>query len=178
MGQPICVAEEVVPLLKYVEKSHELSLYTVWLFGHALNLAAGDAIKRNKILRDALNTTLEVSKLLKYSPRREAIFQKIKADMSPEGVGFRTLCPTRWMVRASSLGSIITNYTVIQAVWEEALDVAKDSETRARIIDVKHFMSTFEYLFGVLLGELILKHTDNLSKTLQNPQLSALEGQV
>ena len=39
-------------------------------FGHALNLAAGDAIKRNKILRDALDTTLEVSKLLKYSPRR------------------------------------------------------------------------------------------------------------
>ena len=92
--------------------------------------------------------------------------------MSPEGIGFRTLCPTRWTVRASSLGSIIT---LIQAVWEEALDVAKDSETCARIIGVKHCMSTFEYLFGVLLGELILKYTDNLSKTLQ---LSASEDQV
>ena len=38
-------------------------------------------------------------------------------------------------------------------------------------------MSTFEYLFGVMLGELILKHSDNLSKTLQDPSLSASEGQ-
>ena len=30
--------------------------------GHALNLAAGDTIKKNKVLRDALDTTLEMSK--------------------------------------------------------------------------------------------------------------------
>ena len=34
--------------------------------GHALNLAASDV---NKILRDILDTTAEISKLLKYSPR-------------------------------------------------------------------------------------------------------------
>jgi hypothetical protein len=38
-------------------------------------------------------------------------------------------------------------------------------------------MSTFEYLFGAMLGELLLKHTDNLSKDLQNPKLSSSEGQ-
>ena len=37
-------------------------------------------------------------------------------------------------------------------------------------------MSNFEYLFGVMLGELILKHCDNLSKTLQIPSLTAVEG--
>ena len=36
---------------------------------------------------------------------------------------------------------------------------------------------TFDYLFGLVLGERILKHTDNLSKTLQNPALTASEGQ-
>ena len=36
-------------------------------------------------------------------------------------------------------------------------------------------MSTFPYLFGVLLGECILKHTDNLSKTFQSPALTAAE---
>ena len=35
-------------------------------------------------------------------------------------------------------------------------------------------MSTFPFLFGVL-GECALKHTDNLSKTLQNPALTAAE---
>ena len=42
----------------------------VHCYGHALNLAASDTVKHNKILRDTLDTTLEVSKLLKFSPRR------------------------------------------------------------------------------------------------------------
>ena len=149
----------------------------VHCYGHALNLAASDTVKRNKILRDTLDTTLEISKLLKFSPRREAIFDKIKAEVSPEGAGFRTLCPTRWTVRAASLASVIANYKVIQAVWEEVLDIVRDSETRARVIGVQHCMSTSEYLFGIMLGELLLKHTDNLSKALQNPKLSSSEGQ-
>ena len=37
-------------------------------------------------------------------------------------------------------------------------------------------MSKFNFLFGLLLGERILKHTDNLSKTLQDPTLTASEG--
>ena len=35
----------------------------------------------------------------------------------------------------------------------------------------------FEFYYGVTLGELILKHTDNLSKTLQHKTISAAEGQ-
>jgi len=38
-------------------------------------------------------------------------------------------------------------------------------------------MKTFNFLFGTLLGELILKHSDNLSRTLQNVGISAAEGQ-
>ena len=37
-------------------------------------------------------------------------------------------------------------------------------------------MEKFEFLFGVVLGARILKHTDNLSKTLQSPSLTAAEG--
>ena len=38
-------------------------------------------------------------------------------------------------------------------------------------------MGTFAYFFGLVLGERILKHTDNRSKMLQNPSLTAFEGQ-
>ncbi len=38
-------------------------------------------------------------------------------------------------------------------------------------------MKSFRFLFGVMLGELILRHTDNLSRTLQHKTLSAAEGQ-
>ena len=146
-------------------------------YGHALNLATADVVRNVKCLKNTLDTTLEVSKLLKYSPRRGGIFEKIKSEIAPETPGFRTLCPTRWTVRAASLASVKDNYQVLQELWDEALDVAKDSDTRARIIGVQHSMTTFEYFFGLLLGERILKHTDNLSKTLQNPSLSASDSQ-
>lgn len=39
-------------------------------------------------------------------------------------------------------------------------------------------MNTFEYYFGTSLGVLLLKHSDNLSKTLQHTFMSASEGQL
>ena len=86
-----------------------------------------------------------MSKLLKRSPRRGGIFEKLKSEISAETPGFRMLCPTRWTVRAVSLASVKDNYKVLQELWDEALDVAKDSETRARIIGVQRMMTTFEY---------------------------------
>ena len=144
-------------------------------YGHALNLAAADTIKQNKLLRDALDITSEISKLLKYSPRRDSLLETLKQQLAPDVPGFRTLCPTRWTVKASSLDSVLKNYRVFQALWEEAKEIAPDSETRTRIAGVELKMSTFPYLFGVLLGECIFKHTDNLSKTLQSPALTAAE---
>ena len=38
-------------------------------------------------------------------------------------------------------------------------------------------MERFDFLFGVMLGEMLLKHSDNLSKTLQKETLSAADGQ-
>lgn len=38
-------------------------------------------------------------------------------------------------------------------------------------------MKSFDYYFGVRIGELILRHADNLSKTFQSKTISAAEGQ-
>lgn len=85
-------------------------------YRHALNLAAADTIKQNKLLCDALDITSEISKLLKYSPRRDSLFETPKQQLAPDGPGFRTLCPTRWTVKASSLESVLENYKVFQAL--------------------------------------------------------------
>lgn len=85
--------------------------------------------------------------------------------------------PKRWTVRADSLSSILSNCVVLQELWDECLEVVKDSETIARINGVASEMNTFRFLFGIELGEMILKHTDNLSKTLQHNDFSASEGQ-
>ena len=38
-------------------------------------------------------------------------------------------------------------------------------------------MCKFDYFYGCMLSELILKHADNLSSTVQHKHLSAAEGQ-
>lgn len=38
-------------------------------------------------------------------------------------------------------------------------------------------MHTFGFIYGILLGSLILHHSDNLSKTLQHKSMTAAEGQ-
>ena len=146
-------------------------------YGHALNLAVGGSVKNSKLLKDALEITFEVSKLVKFSPKRDVMFEKLKDKLAPDTSGFRVLCPTRWTVRANSLQSVLDNYSVLQELWEESKDLASDPSVKARIIGVQAQFKNFRYFFGVLLGELILKHSDNLSKTLQSPKLSASEGQ-
>ena len=121
------------------------------------------------MLKSSLETTFEITKLLKYSPRRKNLFNDIKEEMEPGSPGIRSLCPTRWTVRADAMQSIIKNYKILQELWEQAADVARDTETIARIQGVVSQMKTFEYFFGLVFGEMLLRHVDNLSRTLQKP---------
>ena len=55
--------------------------------------------------------------------------------------------------------------------------MARDTETKARINGVSAQMKTFDFLFGAIQGEMLFRHSDNLSKTLQKKSISAAEGQ-
>ena len=48
------------------------------------------------------------------------------------------------------------NYKVLQEFWEQAADVARDTETIARIQRVASHMKTFEYFFGLVFGEMYI----------------------
>jgi len=126
-----------------------------------------------------MDIVFEISKLIKFSSKREAIFSKLKEELAPGNPGIRTLCPTRWTVRAAAVQSILANYNVLLSLWEECLTNNRlDSETRARINGVKVQMQKSSFLVGVIFAEKVLSITDNLSKTLQNSTISAAEGQV
>ncbi|XP_062504525.1 uncharacterized protein LOC134181294 [Corticium candelabrum] len=146
-------------------------------YGHALNLAANDTLKQSKLMKDVLDTSREITNLIKYSPRREWIFMKLKEGLPASSTGIRVLCPTRWTVRADMLSSIISNYEALQNTWEEALAITKDTEAKARVQGVSAQMDMFQYLYGIMLSEMRLRHADNLSRTLQHKSLSAEEGQ-
>ena len=57
----------------------------------------------------------------------------------------------------------------------ESFEEVTDTEIKACIRGVQSQMSKFDFYYGVLLGELILHHTDNLSRTLQKSDISAAE---
>ena len=86
------------------------------------------------------------------------------------------MCPTRWTVRADSLASILENYDNIQLLWEIASRKTSDTEMKARIQGMRSQMQCFKFLFCFFLSEMILRHTDKLSQTLQQPRMSSIEG--
>ena len=110
-------------------------------YGHSLDLAISDTVKRCDCINNALSITVkrcdcinnalsityEITKLIKKSPQREARFLRLKETLSPSTPGVRVLCPTRWTIRAESLQSIIDNYTVLLETWQESLGATRDT---------------------------------------------------
>ena len=156
------------------------ALYT-HCYGHSINLAVNDALKLSKPIKAALETTHEVTRLIKYSPRHEGIFHELNSahDITTgyQSPGVHVLYPTCWTVNADSLASIIGNYAVLQSTWEEAVEAVRDTETKAKFNGVAVQMEKFDFFFGAAIGELLLCHSDNLSQTLQKRTISAAEGQ-
>ena len=115
-----------------------------------MNLAVGDAIKQSKICRDAFETAFEISKLINFSPKRNAAFDHIKADIPEEEahtvVVIRSFCPTRWTVHGDLISSILDNYNVLHQLREECLETMLVPEVKGRVF--KHRCHTTDYCSG------------------------------
>ena len=53
---------------KKIQEEEPRAVYT-HCYGHSLNLATCDAVKQSKPIKNALETTQKITKLIKYSPR-------------------------------------------------------------------------------------------------------------
>ena len=131
-------------------------------YGHCLSFSVADTVKTIKCLGSTMDIVNELSKLLQYSPKRSALFKVIKAEISPDTVGFCILCPTRWTVRNETYNSILDNYAVLLELWEVILNDKPESEIRARVDGIDCQKKTFDFFFGVCLLYNVLSHTDNI----------------
>ena len=73
--------------------------------------------------------------------------------------------------------SLIFN-TVLKKLWNEFLETKLDPDIRGRIIELNHQMEIFGYFNGVKLGSLLLKHSDNVSCTMQHSYMSVADCQL
>uniref|UniRef100_H3ANI8 DUF4371 domain-containing protein n=1 Tax=Latimeria chalumnae TaxID=7897 RepID=H3ANI8_LATCH len=76
-----------------------------------------------------------------------------------------------------SHSSVLDNYEVLQKTWIADKDRVQNLETKIRILGVSSQMKSFDFLFGAALGEVLFHHCNNLSTTLQSPEICASEGQ-
>ena len=81
-------------------------------------------------------------------------------------MSYRTVC-------ADALTSVLDNYSVLLELWHLCYKESKDSEIRARAQGVAVQMRTLEYYYASSLAEMVLRHRENLSKTLQQKNISA-----
>ncbi|XP_042232507.1 zinc finger MYM-type protein 1-like [Homarus americanus] len=149
-------------------------------YNHSLNLASVECIMKVKLIKEALETTHEITKLIKRSTKNDARLEKMKEDMkedSKESSDLYMLCPRRWTVRAKALTCVTENYSLLKELWSWSLDHCTDTQMKTIIRGIYAHMLQFDFFFGLTLAEYLLQHADSLSTTLQKQSLSAAEGQ-
>ena len=143
-------------------------------------------MKNSSVVSKSLATSYEITKLVKFSPKRDSHLRKIHEEEYYDDDDehndmlktVRLFSETRWTVRAVSLSSIYENYKELDQLWTWCLAVYKDTESKARVNGVQSQMQSFDYFFGLRLGTLLLRHSDNLSISLQAEDLCAAQAQT
>ena len=109
---------------------------------HALNLACGDSIRNCKLMQNALETSFEISKLVKKSPKRESQLINVHTKgLFTENDKKSQKKP--WAVRCGALVSIVQHYKKLKELWKWGLKEYKDRGTKIRIIGVQTQMNKF-----------------------------------
>ena len=149
------------------KRVQDLEQFAVFIHCYAA-IPSNDSVKISKFMKASMETASEITKHVKLSPRRDAIFEEFKSDhdsmTGSKSPAICLLCPTHWTVRADSMFSILKNYQVLLDTWDEAVDVVKDVEAKSRIRGVSFQMCYFDFLFAMMLSEMILCHMDNLTR--------------
>ena len=96
----ICLVLKMVFLIKVYQKIQSIFHALFWM---CLKFGCWRYGEECRFLKDCMDTTYKISNLIKISPKRDGMLQKIRKDILLEYPRFRVLFPTRWTVRAESM---------------------------------------------------------------------------
>ena len=128
-------------------------------------------------MKDCFDIAREITKLIKDSPKKETLLKEIREESANSHKGIHTFCPTRWTVRGETSASLINNHKELMELWEKTLETSLNTEMKARVLGAQSAMRKFNFLFCCILSKKVLSSTDNLSRALQSPKISAVDGQ-
>ena len=130
---------------------------------HALNLAVGNTVKSIPLLKETLEDAYELTKLVKYSPTRQAALKNVQEELKIDNLKLpvddnntdidtfsklKLFCPTRWTVTAKALHSIFNNYKPIldMLAWCNDSQNTSDSDIRARAAGLETKINYFNFM--------------------------------
>lgn len=94
---------------------------SVHCLAHCVNLSLQEVARDVKSLKEALNFAMDAIQLIKFSPKRQVIFEAVQSQQDSSSTsGIRTLCPTRWTVRTGAMLAIVNNYEILRDTFEMA----------------------------------------------------------
>ena len=91
---------------------------------------------------ESLDTSNVITKLVKFSPKRDSHLRKIheeeyyenEENSSSKFTTLRLLSRTRWTVRASLLTNTYEGYQELEELWRRCLTVYKDRDAKAQVL--------------------------------------------
>ena len=148
----------------------EPSAIFVHCLAHCTNLCLQEVGKQILCVREALDLVMELSQLIRYSPKRLTLLESLMAQVSPGAPSLKPLCPTRWTVQTRAINAVLTNYRLLQ----ETLEIIKEGkdEYALKAIGYLNSMDKFSTYFGLKLSNLVFSATEQLSITLQGTDTS------
>ena len=120
---------------------------------------------------------MEITKLIKFSPKRTTIFNTIKSQLSPEAQNLKLLCPTRWTVCTGAITAILDNYEVLLSTLDEVHSSGREEYAikAGGFVRQLHLFSTF---FGLKLCMVIFPPVEQLSRRLQSKDITIQEAKA
>lgn len=147
----------------------------VHCLAHSTNLVLQTIGRQCVPVRDALDLIMELTQLIRYSPKRSSLFQGLRAQLS-QNSGHKThslkpLCLTRWTVRTAAFQSIVSNYTILCEALEKINAEYHDEYGRK----AGGFLTQLENFSTIKLSFLIFSGIEQLSLTLQGKDTTVQE---
>lgn len=158
-------------------KREERRAVYVHCLAHSLNLCVQEVAKKCITVRDIMDFIFELVQLIKFSPKRSHLFESLRKDVVINGgestPRLRTLCPTRWTVRHSSINAILLNYEILQATLAKIREGHDEYAAKANGLHAR--MELFDTYFGLKLSHLFFSAAEQFSTNLQAKNISVQE---
>lgn len=149
-----------------MQEQEPRALY-VHCLAHILNLVLHDVGQKVDMCRDFLYAVTELINFVTCSPKRVASFQEIQVE---EDVNLRKFCPTRWTLKASSLRSVLSNYSSLITFFSETASEER-TEAGAKASGFLRMLFKFESFFMLTLLTKVFSRMEALNTALQKRTL-------